>query len=152
MEVGNTEENAQFRALVAEACDSLNKITCGRSNAMVTGSSGGANRLKLVVCPMDVPFLSARGSEAQAMVFVSEEPPSPEDSLDRLAKRYRLTHAEIELVQVLCAGHSLAEAAAERRLAVETVRSQLKSVFAKTETHRQAELVRLVLGLCGDGW
>ena len=57
--------------------------------------------------------------------------------------------AEADLVRLLAAGHPLEAAAELRGVTMNTVRSQLKQVFAKTDTKRQAELVRLVLtGVC----
>jgi DNA-binding CsgD family transcriptional regulator len=68
-------------------------------------------------------------------------------SADIMAFRsmFGLTPAESELVRCLAAGLSLEESAAELRLRLDTVRSRLKVVFQKTNTHRQADLVRLVL-------
>jgi DNA-binding CsgD family transcriptional regulator len=58
---------------------------------------------------------------------------------------YGLTAAEAAVVRGLVEGRSLEEIAAERRVKPDTARTQLKQVFAKTRTRRQAELVRLVL-------
>ncbi|MFD0936462.1 helix-turn-helix transcriptional regulator, partial [Methylobacterium trifolii] len=66
----------------------------------------------------------------------------PADAL--LAQGYGLTAAEIRLVQDLARDRDLAEIAARSRVTVATLRSQLKTVFAKTGTHRQSQLVNLV--------
>ena len=58
---------------------------------------------------------------------------------------YSLTQAEAELVGLLAQGLSLEEAARQRSVTMNTVRSQLKQVFSKTDTKRQGQLVRLVL-------
>ena len=58
---------------------------------------------------------------------------------------YSLTHSEAELVRLLSQGMSLEEAAEARGVSIHTARSHLKHVFAKTDTRRQGELVRLVL-------
>jgi len=50
-----------------------------------------------------------------------------------------------QLVELLCQGSSLDEAAVARGVTMNTARSQLKQVFAKTHTSRQSELVRLVM-------
>jgi hypothetical protein len=42
-------------------------------------------------------------------------------------------------------GPPAAIAARELKISRETARNQLKSVFAKTDTHRQSELVALIL-------
>jgi len=64
---------------------------------------------------------------------------------EALRSGYDLTSAESELVGLLAEGYSLAEAARMRAVSLNTVRTQLKHVFAKTETNRQGELIRLVL-------
>ena len=64
---------------------------------------------------------------------------------EALRSLYSLTGAEIELVELLCDGNSLEEAADRRGVTMNTARSQLKQIFFKTSTSRQSELVRLVL-------
>lgn len=63
---------------------------------------------------------------------------------DLLAEAFRLTPSEIRLCRALTEG-SLAEAADRLGITRETARDRLKSVFHKTGTHRQAELVALLL-------
>jgi len=63
----------------------------------------------------------------------------------RVAAMHGLTRAEARLGSMLAAGISLEEAAEALSVSVQTVRSQLKSVFAKTGVTRQAELVALLL-------
>ena len=54
---------------------------------------------------------------------------------------FGLTSAEARLAAAICEGHDLNTAAATFGLSRMTVRSQLKAVFAKTGSRRQAELV-----------
>jgi DNA-binding CsgD family transcriptional regulator len=63
---------------------------------------------------------------------------------DFLESRFNLTPAQARLVVHLVAGASLRSCAKALGVEYETVRSSLKSVFAKTGTHRQAELVLTV--------
>jgi DNA-binding CsgD family transcriptional regulator len=58
---------------------------------------------------------------------------------------FGLTPAEAALARLLAQGHSLTEAAAHLCVTRETTRSRLKNIFEKTQTHRQAELVRLLV-------
>jgi DNA-binding CsgD family transcriptional regulator len=60
------------------------------------------------------------------------------------ARIYQLTPAEMKLCDGLLSGLSLAEIAASRAIAIDTARHQLKTIFAKTGTNRQVELVRLM--------
>ena len=60
---------------------------------------------------------------------------------DLLCSVYDLTAAEAELAALLCEGETLAAAADFRGVKLNTARTQLKQVFSKTRTNRQAELV-----------
>ena len=62
----------------------------------------------------------------------------------RLSLVYSLTAAEAKLAKTMAGGHGIEAAADSLRVNRETARSQLKAVFAKTNTRRQAELVALV--------
>ncbi|MGL4288888.1 MAG: helix-turn-helix transcriptional regulator [Phreatobacter sp.] len=61
-----------------------------------------------------------------------------------LKRMFGLTMAETRLALQMARGDVPAEIARSRRLSRTTVRSQLASVFAKTQTRRQAELVTLL--------
>lgn len=62
-----------------------------------------------------------------------------------LKSLYCLTGAEARLVSSLVEGHSLNAIADAFSVSKHTIRNQLKSVYEKTGTHRQAELVRQVI-------
>lgn len=64
-----------------------------------------------------------------------------------LKNLFGLTTAEAYLVRNLASGQDLDEIATTKGCTRNTVRNQLKSVFAKTGTCRQAELVRLLMML-----
>ena len=55
--------------------------------------------------------------------------------------------AEARLARALCHGDSLDEYATDQGLKLPTVKTQLRSVFAKTGTERQASLIRLLSGI-----
>jgi DNA-binding CsgD family transcriptional regulator len=57
---------------------------------------------------------------------------------------FNLTPAEARLASRLSTGRSIEEIAAELSTSYETLRKQLKSIFLKTNTHRQAQLVALL--------
>jgi DNA-binding CsgD family transcriptional regulator len=62
-----------------------------------------------------------------------------------LRNRFNLTGAEAGLVLHLATGISLKSSAKVLGVSYETVRRHLKSAFLKTETHRQAELLLVVI-------
>jgi DNA-binding CsgD family transcriptional regulator len=67
------------------------------------------------------------------------------ESIKLLRSHFGLTQAEARLALHLVAGETLRCAAVKLSITYETARSQLKSIFKKTRTHRQAELVVVIL-------
>ena len=84
-------------------------------------------------------------TDAAVVLFVSDPEFRDISLTDVLMQVYGLTPAEAELAQLLAQGRSLEEAAKVRHVTLNTARSQLKQVFAKTDTNRQGELLQLVL-------
>jgi DNA-binding CsgD family transcriptional regulator len=71
--------------------------------------------------------------------------PKPGPPAAILAKTFRLTPSEAKLACIIARGAPPSIAAQELKISRETARNQLKSIFAKTDTHRQSELVALLL-------
>ena len=69
---------------------------------------------------------------------------------DFIEKRFDLSPAQARLVSHLVARVSLKSSAKVLGITYETVRTYLKSIFEKTGTHRQAELVLRVLQAIND--
>lgn len=61
-----------------------------------------------------------------------------------LAQAFNLTAAEIRVALALGRGLDLKDVAEAHSVSLNTVRVQVKSLLAKTDTHRQAELVALI--------
>lgn len=71
----------------------------------------------------------------------------PEGFKTLLGEAFDLSAAEAEVVRLLIECCSVKEIAQKRGRSVDTVRAQVKAIFAKTETTSQVELVRLVLSM-----
>jgi len=69
--------------------------------------------------------------------------PSPE----MLRDLYRLTPAEATLANLFYLGKTAAQIAAERRVSINTIRTQLKSILSKTDMPDQLCLMRLLARL-----
>ena len=61
-----------------------------------------------------------------------------------LERMFALTEAEAKLAIQIAGGSSPADIAAQNNVAIATIRSQLSSVFAKTQTRGQPELIALL--------
>jgi DNA-binding CsgD family transcriptional regulator len=71
----------------------------------------------------------------------------PDGFGDILRQAFDLTRAEGDILCRLVDCRSIHEIAAERGRSPDTIRAQIKSILAKTETHSQLELVRLALSM-----
>ncbi len=83
--------------------------------------------------------------DVRALLTLTALGPRPGPPAAILAKAFRLTPSEAKLASIIARGAAPETAARELNVSRETVRNQLKSVFAKTGTHRQGELVALLL-------
>ncbi|WP_076864283.1 helix-turn-helix transcriptional regulator [Bradyrhizobium mercantei] len=77
------------------------------------------------------------------VVFVDTEQ-GPQPPTIALQRAFRLTASEARLAAELAAGEALEKVAEKLGITKETSRTQLKSIFAKTGCHRQAELVAVL--------
>lgn len=91
----------------------------------------------------DVPDGISTTTRAILFVMEPDRPPAIDPVL--LATTFHFTRREAALAILLARGMDLAEAAMELGIGKGTARGYLKQVLAKTYTHRQAEMVSLVL-------
>ncbi|MEN9756016.1 MAG: hypothetical protein RL755_203 [Pseudomonadota bacterium] len=82
-------------------------------------------------------------SSPLALIFISNANENFSE-LEMIGKLYDLSPAELRVASALVAGKSPSEYADEVGLTMNTVRTQLKSLYSKTYTHRQSELVALL--------
>lgn len=64
-----------------------------------------------------------------------------------LRKLFGLTNGESDVALRVARGQGLAPISEDLSVSVATVKTHLQHVFDKTDTHRQAELVRLLTAL-----
>lgn len=81
-----------------------------------------------------------------AIAFICDPTRSTSAAEERLASLYRLTPKEAQLSALLMRGKSLDDAALFLHVKKDTVRKQLQAIFAKTNTSRQGDLIRLFMG------
>src|SRR5919199_92663 len=91
------------------------------------------------------PMVGTADPEAvKAVIMLVDLEDGPELSEELLRGTLGLTPAEARLAQRIACGDSLEEVAERYQVSLGTVRVQLKSIFQKTDTHRQAQLVSLL--------
>lgn len=82
---------------------------------------------------------------AGAVVYLSRPEGSVARGLETICHLHGLSPVETQLVGHLMSGLTVIETAAAMRVKADTARTYLKQVFVKTDTHRQTELLQLML-------
>ena len=116
----------------------------GRASAlrMPLGKESG----EILVAPLHPRHGATAGWDIPLALVMIAGPAQDEKSIAwRMQQLYRLTPAESRVAAMLALGASVEEIAKTRRVSEATLRAHLRSIFGKTGTRRQAELVNLAL-------
>jgi DNA-binding CsgD family transcriptional regulator len=138
-------ENAMLQQMIRETLDAKTAGSTVEGNVMAVSRPSGKRAFPLMLASLLSAGPEHTLHDAVAVMYVSDVEDRTLHRSAPLRKLYGLTQAEVELVDLLCDGYSLEEAAGHRNVTMNTARSQLKQIFFKTGTSRQSELVRLVL-------
>jgi DNA-binding CsgD family transcriptional regulator/PAS domain-containing protein len=130
-------------ALHAALADDGSMVRSGQS--FVCERPSGKRPYVIHVLPLHRSAVDEIASDATALVMIIDPDEDPEPAAALLRRLYGLTVGESEVAVRLTGGASLADIADELSVSYQTVRTHLQHVFDKTDTHRQAELVRLLL-------
>jgi DNA-binding CsgD family transcriptional regulator len=129
---------------ILESLD-LNEREPGPPAVLRVQRPSGKVDLGLVVRPV-VHRTQVHGSDnVVAAVLLSDPDRGGAVSMKALKELFDLTNMEAALTCELAEGLSVSEAAERLNIAVNTARSHLRAIFEKTDTGRQAQLIRLVL-------
>jgi DNA-binding CsgD family transcriptional regulator len=123
--------------------------------ANVSNSQGGFGRSIPIVGkrgepPFVIHVIPLRGAGldvftgALSIIFITPVVPNSSPAPELLQALFDLTPAEARLASQLTEGRSIEQVALSDGLSHNTIRTHLKSVFAKTGVQRQAELVSLL--------
>jgi DNA-binding CsgD family transcriptional regulator/PAS domain-containing protein len=143
----NSTDCIALRAVVAGATSFATGKTAPHTRATLI-SRARKRSLQLVAVPCRPETLTLP-KKAAALVFITDPEQKTPATAETLRALFHLTRAEVKLAAVLLEGKSLSEAANLNQVGRETVRSQLKSIFQKTGTRRQSELIGLLVKLPG---
>jgi DNA-binding CsgD family transcriptional regulator len=100
--------------------------------------------LILSAFPLPSPAFQEDSAAARMLVILRDPDHQPAVQWQAFAQQFQLTAAELRLCVAWANGLTLSEYSEKFHVSSHTARSQLKSVFDKTDTHRQVQLLRLI--------
>ncbi|KCV62272.1 helix-turn-helix transcriptional regulator [Bordetella bronchiseptica] len=115
----------------------------GRAS-LALDEADGAAPIQLTLCALG-PDTNAQGGQAGALVglLISDPGQDARQAMRRFADHFALSPAEEKVSALILQGMTPARVARSLHISEHTVRSHLKQIFRKTNTHRQAELMSL---------
>jgi DNA-binding CsgD family transcriptional regulator len=137
--------NRSLQAFLAQlvAADARRTCVCPRPVAIQR-----PDKRPIVVDAMPVESIAVDVfGHTRAVVVLSDLECHPRPPVALLRACFGLTAAEAKLTVHIASGETIGAAADQLGIANETARNQLKSIFQKTEVHRQSELVGLLARL-----
>ncbi|HLG55440.1 MAG TPA: LuxR C-terminal-related transcriptional regulator [Vicinamibacterales bacterium] len=145
LRAANPRDTTMLRQMIAGAIETSLGNGTSSGGVLVLGRPSGRRPLRVVVAPVAANRVLFGPEPAGAIVFVTDPERSVLLSEHEIRTLFRLTPAEAKLTRLLAEGVTLSDAAIRLGLRAQTVRTRLKTIFEKTNTHRQTDLVRLVL-------
>ncbi len=140
----DAQSAARFHTMIASALKTERIFSTEALTSTVLNPQGKPLLIRAVCLEGKGRFMFSGGF---VLLLVKPQPKSPDMML---TQRYRLTPTEIRIAKSLSSGASVQDIAAAAGVKIETVRTQLKSIFSKTDTHSQGQLVALLSALQAD--
>ncbi|HEX4024282.1 MAG TPA: hypothetical protein VHX52_06195 [Steroidobacteraceae bacterium] len=136
--------HGKLQALIASAAAASGATLCQPGGVIGLPRPSGKRSFQVMVLPLRLPgaFVAAH-----VLVLVGDPDQAPNFSEAVLGGFYGLTRAEVEIANALLSGRTVEQIADKRGVTDGTLRVQLKTIFQKTDTRRQSDLLKLLLSL-----
>lgn len=138
---GVPEETRPLRQAIRAAAEDASRA----GQTLHLSPCDGAASLSVLIFPFKPNATAAGKTKSRVVVLVAAPGMKIEVSPETLKSFYPLTTAEARLLSALICDRDLNSIAEDFGISKNTARNQLKSIYEKTQTHRQAELVRQII-------
>lgn len=142
----HAQSAAELRTAIASAAQGIT-LNIAKTGIVVSVRNSSGPELAAWVLPLDGGLRRDLGAsyQAKAAVFIRVLGDTSPVPAELFVRRYAITPAECRVLLLVVQGMTVQTAAATLGVSVETARTHLKNLLAKTGTQRQAELVRLAM-------
>jgi DNA-binding CsgD family transcriptional regulator len=136
-------ENSQKAAELQQILKSFHSLPQARYGTVLVPRPSMRRSFELILTGSDAREQQEPANTFVLFIFDHDKPTQADDEM--ISRLYGLTNAESRVVVLLMQGRTLDEISRSLHKARETVRKQLQSIFSKTSTNRQSELLKLML-------
>jgi DNA-binding CsgD family transcriptional regulator/PAS domain-containing protein len=149
LEAARTHVNNQLHQGIAEALIGRGP-GCRRGTSLPCSRPSGKRPYILHVLPVSTTEDASQRPSALVVIVDPEQQSEPPANL--LRRLYGLTNAEAAVALRVLRGEGLKPICEDMALSIATIKTHLQHIFDKTDTHRQAELVRCLLLAGNSQW
>jgi DNA-binding CsgD family transcriptional regulator len=140
-------DDALLQSLITGATGQGDTAGRGRGGPLRLPRKSRRRDYVVLVAPLFVVSELLERPEPVVCILITDPEAAPRRPRSMLRQIYGLTASEARVAERLMTGESPEQAAAALSIKVATARVHLAALFRKTQTHRQADLVRLLLSL-----
>ncbi|MBL0948474.1 helix-turn-helix transcriptional regulator [Brevundimonas sp.] len=140
------EHHAAFIECIGRAGAAARSGVVALNPPLTLWSVNGDRQMAFDIQPLPLARTSLAHGPAVLVLARPKQQPAVAPA-DLLIQRFALTPAEAAVALHVAEGDALADIAEARAVSMGTVRSQLQSIYAKMDLHRQAELVLAIRAL-----
>jgi DNA-binding CsgD family transcriptional regulator len=140
-----SDDTKALGRMVTQTIETATGEAGGCAEAIVLSRPSGKRPYQVVAAPLSGRQHQRCSCRALAALFVTDPEATPETPEHLVRALYGLTPAESRVAESLLQGANPSEISDRNGVSLATVRSQLRSIFDKTETRRQSELVSVLL-------
>jgi DNA-binding CsgD family transcriptional regulator len=141
----HSNDTAALRKRIAEAASTDGTSRCeAPGHAVLLERPSGRKSLEVLAVPLGRG--NSLNGHGRVVLFITDPEREASPPTEWLRQLYDLTCAEAKLAISLANGASLTETADQFHVTRNTMRTHLQRAMSKTDTRRQGELIRLVLG------
>ena len=139
------QDNDRLQRLIARALSPIAPSGDSPGGLMRAPRPSGKRAYTMLVAPTSRQYPALSTLRPAVCVMISDPDSRRPLSIYRVQGAFGLTEAEARLGALLAAGEELRSAAEKLGITYGTARTRLAGIFQKTETHRQGELIELLL-------
>ncbi len=139
------EDTAQILAAVRDAASTARGEGTQSDCLISLARPSGRTPFLIDIAPLNDSHAEIEHGLNAALISVIDPTHIPTLRIEKFTALYDLTTAEAEVCALLVQGLRQAEIAEARDTSPVTTKNQIASIFAKTGTRRQADLIRLVI-------
>jgi DNA-binding CsgD family transcriptional regulator/PAS domain-containing protein len=140
-----TRDEAVTRSINLEVSNAIRASRGIGADPCTTVLLSRSARAPLIIMIAPMQFYGGAAGQGAALLFAFDPEIAPSVVVEVVRALFGLSGAEAQLAVALGSGKTLEDAAQERGTSIHTIRTQLKSIFNKTGTKRQSDLVALLL-------